>query len=136
MDPEAHEAYLKGRFHAEQASAEDLQKSVEFLESAIEKDPAMARRMRVLARVSAAQPLYFLASGEEGASKAKALAEQALALDDTLDEAHVAIARALALYDHDWEEAENSFRRGLALNPNSALGPQLLRLVSHLDRTP
>ena len=122
VDPEAHEAYLKGRFHSEELTVEGVRKSVEFLKSAIDKDPRYGPAYARLAWVSVLQPMIRMASAEEGASKGKAMAKRALVLDDTLDEAHIAIALALATYDHDWSEAENSFRRGLMLNPNSAQG--------------
>ncbi|HUE52527.1 MAG TPA: tetratricopeptide repeat protein, partial [Terriglobales bacterium] len=52
--------------------------------------------------------------------KAKAAAEKALELDDTLAEAHAALAYA-TFFDWDWQGAEREFKRAIELNPNSAL---------------
>jgi tetratricopeptide (TPR) repeat protein len=45
-----------------------------------------------------------------------------LAFDDSIAEAHIALANIVSLYDHDWSAAEREFRRGIELNPNSADG--------------
>jgi tetratricopeptide (TPR) repeat protein len=50
---------------------------------------------------------------------ATALAEQALALDATVAEAHIALARIRQLLDWDWAGAERAFRQGIALNPGA-----------------
>ena len=52
--------------------------------------------------------------------KAKAAAKKALELDNTLAEAHAALAYA-TLFDWDWSSAEREFKRAIELNPNSAL---------------
>jgi Flp pilus assembly protein TadD len=63
-------------------------------------------------------------SPEEAFSKAKAAARTALQMDDTLAEAHNALAMSLFLYDWDWRGAESEFQRALALNPNYAQAHQ------------
>ncbi len=46
---------------------------------------------------------------------------KALELDDTLAEAHAALAYAVFFADWDWPSAEREFKRAIELNPNSAL---------------
>ena len=46
---------------------------------------------------------------------------KALELDDTLAEAHAALAYAEWFFDWDWPSAEREFKRAIELNPNSAL---------------
>ena len=58
----------------------------------------------------------------EAMPKAKAAVSKALALDDSLAEAHIAFASFAGPYDHEWSIAEREFRRGIELNPNSADG--------------
>jgi tetratricopeptide (TPR) repeat protein len=53
-------------------------------------------------------------------SKARAAAVHALQLDETLPEAHTALALIVQEHDWDWETAEKEFRRAIELNPNYA----------------
>jgi serine/threonine protein kinase/tetratricopeptide (TPR) repeat protein len=121
-NPEAYQLYLKGRYLANQTSAEELKKSVEYFQQAIAKDPGYA-----MAYVGLADSYNFLGGGlnylrpSETLPKAKAAAQEALALDDTLGEAHAALAYAEWFYDWDWPRAEREFRRAIELNPNSAI---------------
>jgi tetratricopeptide (TPR) repeat protein len=63
-------------------------------------------------------------SPEERFTKAMAAARAALQIDDTLVEAHSALAMSLFLYDWDWGGAEKEFQRALVLNPNYAQAHQ------------
>jgi tetratricopeptide (TPR) repeat protein len=64
-------------------------------------------------------------------SGAKAAAYKALQLDDTLPEAHNALAMSLFLYDWNWAEAEREFQRAIALNPNYAPAHQFYGQYLH-----
>ena len=55
----------------------------------------------------------------EAFAQQKAFARKALALDDSLDSAHLAVADALFFGDWDWPGAEREFKRTLEANPNS-----------------
>jgi tetratricopeptide (TPR) repeat protein len=52
---------------------------------------------------------------------AKSAAQKALDIDDSLGEAHLALARVIQLYDWDWPRVEQEYRRALTLNQNDAL---------------
>ena len=54
---------------------------------------------------------------EETTSKMRQAAAKALALDDTLPEAHIALGNIRKRYDWDWHGAEQAFRRAIELNP-------------------
>ncbi len=118
---EAYQLYLKGRYHANQATAAGLKKSIEYFQQAIEKDPGYA-----LAYAGLADSYFSLGAGwiylpaSEILPKAKAASIKALELDDTLAEAHVALGYA-AFFDWDWPGAEREFKRAIELNPNSGL---------------
>jgi len=120
-NPEAYQLYLKGRYLANQNTAEGLKKSLEYFQQAIDKDPSYA-----MAYVGLADSYNWLGGGlnylspTETLPKAKATAMKALELDDTLGEAHAALAYAEWFYDRDWPSAEREFRRAIELNPNSA----------------
>jgi TolB-like protein/Tfp pilus assembly protein PilF len=120
-NPEAYQLYLKGRYHANQTTAAELKKSIDYFQQAIEKDPSYA-----LAYAGMADAYSVLGGGwiylppNYSFPKAKAAAMKAQKLDDTLSEAHVALAYA-EFFDWDWQSAEAEFKRAIELNPNSAL---------------
>ncbi len=119
-NPEAYQLYLKGRYHANQATAEELKKAIDYFQQTIDKDPGYALAYAGLADT------YCQLGGEYEFSpatqvlpKAKAAAQKALELDDTLAEAHAALAYA-EFFDWDWLNVEREFKRAIELNPNNA----------------
>lgn len=120
-DPDAYQLYLKGRYLGNQPTALGLKKSISYFEQAIEKDPGYALAYAGLADSFAALGGDWLYQPpSESFPKAKAAATKALNLDDTLAEAHAALAYA-TLFDWDWTNAEREFKRAIELNPNSAI---------------
>lgn len=118
----AHQLYLKGRYFWNKTTADDLRKSIDYFTQAIATDPNYA-----LAYVGVADAnllLPFIAGGhpKDCYPKAKAAAQKALAIDETLAEAHIAFAEALRVYNFDYAQASAEFERGLQLNPNYATG--------------
>jgi TolB-like protein/DNA-binding winged helix-turn-helix (wHTH) protein/Flp pilus assembly protein TadD len=126
IDAEAHEAYLKGRFFWNKRTGDDLKRAVEFFNAAIARDPAYAQAYSGLADSYAllGDWEYGVLKPSEALPKAKAAATQALALDNTLSEAHTSLAFALDLYDWDWTAAEREFKSAISLNPNYATARQ------------
>ena len=97
-NPEAYQLYLKGRYHANQSTAAGLKKSIEYFEQAIDKDPAYALAYAGLAdSYSGLGGDWLYLPPTESFPKAKAAAMKALELDDTLAEAHAALAYRQAL---------------------------------------
>jgi TolB-like protein/Tfp pilus assembly protein PilF len=120
-NPEAYQLYLKGRYHANQTTAAELKKGIEYFQQAIDKDPGYALSYAGLAdSYSALGGGWQYLPPSDSFPKAKAAAMKALQLDDTLAEAHAALAYA-AFFDWDWPTAEREFKRAIELNPNSAL---------------
>jgi TolB-like protein/Tfp pilus assembly protein PilF len=120
-NPEAYQLYLKGRYHANQATVEEVTKAIDYFQQAIDKDPGYALAYAGLADT------YCQLGGEfgvlpatEALPKAKAAAQRALELDDTLAEAHAALAYA-EFFDWDWLNVEREFKRAIELNPSNAL---------------
>ena len=119
-DPEAYQAYLKGRYHWSLFTEESFGRALEQFKEAIELDPQFA-----LAHVGVADyynwaAIYGMGSPRECFPKAKAAALRAIELDDSLAEAHAALGFTTVCYDWDPAAAELRFRRALELNPNSA----------------
>jgi len=121
-NPEAYQLYLKRRYHLNQTTAAGLKKAVEYFQEAIDKDPSYALAYAGLADAYAALGggWQYLAPSDS-LPKAKAAAMKAVELDDTLAEAHAALAYAVFFADWDWRTAEREFKRAIELNPNSAL---------------
>src|SRR5437870_7878780 len=121
-NPEAYQLYLKGRYHANQTTAAGLKKAIEYFEQAIDKDPGYALAYAGLAdSYSALGGGWLYLSPSDSFPKAKAAARKALELDDTLAEAHAALAYAVFFADGAWRSTERGFKRAIELNPNSAL---------------
>jgi len=120
INPEAYEAYLKGRFQWYSISKQGIDDAERYFQLALEKDPDYALAYSGLADVWAMRADSGYAAPSETLPKAKAAALKALQLDDTLAEAHISLANIEAEYERDWPAAERNFRRAIELNPNSA----------------
>jgi len=117
---EAYELYLRGRYHFVKLIPSETQKGISYFKRAIEIDPAYA-----LAHVGLADAYRSLALADDMPAtevfpKAKAAAQKAVAIDDTLAEAHAVLGFTITWYDWDWRTAEQQYKRALELNPNSA----------------
>jgi TolB-like protein len=117
VDPEAYEAYLKGRYHWIKRSREGHAQAVRYFQQAIAKDPGYATAYAGLADATSIMSLWGLVPPEEGCGKARELALKALELDNSLAEAHTSLAWATAHYDYDLAAAEKEFERAIELNP-------------------
>ena len=126
QNPEAYQLYLKGRFHWNRRSAAELRKAAEYFEQAIGADPAYALAYAGLADSYALLSWFYLASSApaEVMPKARAAANRALEIDDSLAEAHTSIAMVRLMFDWDFAAAENEYKRALQLNPNYATAHQ------------
>lgn len=120
VDPEAHEAYLRGRWYRDQGSAEDLEKAYEYFQRALAADPDYAAAYAGIATYWSVLPFYSQRSPAVVFPRAKEAALKALELDETLAEAHAALAYIDAYYEWDWAGAEREFRRAIELSPSFA----------------
>ncbi len=113
----AHAAYLRGRYAWNKRSDAGMREAVEWFEKAIEADPAYARAYAGLADAYALQLDYRNMPASEGFERAKEYARRALALDETVAEAHASLAWSLFIHDWDWEASGKAFERAIALDP-------------------
>ncbi len=122
VDPQAYEAYLKGRYFWNKRTGEDLERAVEYFSRAIERDPNYAQAYSGLADTYAllGDWEYGVLAPREALPRAKAAAVKALQLDDTLGEAHTSLAFCLDGFDWDLKSADSEFRRGIELNAGYA----------------
>ena len=127
-DPEAYQLYLKGRYYWEKRTPDSLEKAKEYFNRAIDKDPNYALAYVGLADYYDVLPDYAPASYSETAPKARAAAQKALAIEDTLPEAHATLASSYAS-SWDWAAAERECKRALELNPNYAKAHKVYSLL-------
>jgi serine/threonine-protein kinase len=120
VDPEVYEAYLKGSYHWQKLTPQDLDAAQRYVDLALAKDPSYAPAYSGIAWVWAARQQRGIAPPHEAGPKAKAAALQAIALDDSSAGAHEALAMVRTWTDWDWAGAEAEWRRALELDPNTA----------------
>ena len=121
---EAHQLYLKGRFFWNKRTGNDLKKSIDYFQQAIAADPNYALAYAGVADAYVFLPGYTAGTPQDCYPKAMAAAKKALELDDTLAEAHTALALAIWYYDFDFSQANREFQRAIELNPNYATAHQ------------
>jgi serine/threonine-protein kinase len=122
-NPEAHELYLKGRYFWNRRREADLKKAAEFFEQAIATDPSYAAAYAGAADCWAVMPNYSNDAPKPFIDRAIPLARRAVELDDSLAEAHAALANAIGA-DLQLAACEVDFKRAFALNPNYASAHQ------------
>jgi len=117
---EAYQLYLKGRHYWSKRTKEELQQAIKYFQQATETDAKFAPAYAGLADCYNMLVIYGTLPPKMAFPVAKAAAEKALALDETLAEAHTSLAYAKWKYDWDWKGAERDFKRALDLNPGYA----------------
>jgi TolB-like protein/DNA-binding winged helix-turn-helix (wHTH) protein/Flp pilus assembly protein TadD len=126
INPDAHDAYLKGRYSWNKRTADGLQKAAAYFTEATKIDPQYAQAYSGLADSYAllGDWEYGVLDPKEAFPKAKAAARKALALNADLGEAHASLALCLKSFDWDWNSAEKELKQALKLNPNYASAHQ------------
>ena len=122
--PPAYELYLKGRFFWDKRTKQGLEQAIDYFQQAIHSDPNYALAYAGLADSYALLDDWGETAPRDSFPKARAAAEKAIALDDSLAEAHVSLAMVRESYDWDWAGAEQEFKRAIELNPNYATAHQ------------
>lgn len=134
---EAYQLYLKGLYHWNKRTDDDLKQAVALFQQAIEKDPSYAKAYAGLAMTYNVLPGNTVMTNEEAADarfKAKATAQKALEFDQTQAEPHGVLGDQKS-DGWDFAGAENHFKRAVELNPNFAAARQWYsELLSRLGR--
>jgi len=115
VDPEAYQAYLKGRYYWNRRPA-GFKQAIQHFQEAIARDPAYPPPYAGLADCFSALNAFGLVPATEGCVKAKELALKALEIDHGSAEAHTSLAYA-SMYHYDFATAEREFERAIELNP-------------------
>jgi len=123
VDPEAYDMYLRGRAEWNEWTEQGIRKSIEYFQRAVQRDPGYAPAWAGLSDAYTHMGQFLLLPPRVAVFKAKAAAERAIQLDETLPEARVSLASALLL-QWSWSAGEKELQRAIALNPNNALAHQ------------
>ena len=138
VNPDAHDAYLRGRYFFNRPSDENLQRAITEFNEAVRLSPDFAPAYAGLSDA------YLWAGFNEGfitpaqaKPRARAAAERAVALDSNSAEGHTSLGVYRTWFDYDWSGSEAEFRRAISLNPNYAFAHdqfgQFLAIVGRLD---
>jgi TolB-like protein/Tfp pilus assembly protein PilF/tRNA A-37 threonylcarbamoyl transferase component Bud32 len=118
VDPGAYEAYLRGRYHLNRFTEEEIEEAIAYFESALAREPHYAAAYAGLADCYNWLGTAFVGRPPaEFRPKAIAAAVRALEFDDNLAEAHAALGWA-KFTEWDWSGAEPAFQRAIELSPN------------------
>ena len=137
VDPEAEIAYLKGRYEMDKWTREGFKEGFRYFQQAVQEDPAFAEAWAGLSDAYYEWGQFDIAPKAETLPKARAAAQKALELDETLSEAHVSVA-TIAVGGMP-SVAEKELQRAIALDPSNARAHQvygiLLRRYGRFDQS-
>jgi TolB-like protein/DNA-binding winged helix-turn-helix (wHTH) protein len=125
IDPEVHDLYLRGLFHYEKNTEQDLKEAISDFQKAAAKDPTYAPAYSGLADAYVELGIFYWPP-PQAMPQGKAAALKALELDPALSEAHVSLGSVYYYYEWDWAAAEREARAAMALNPSNAYAHDLL----------
>src|SRR5438876_468698 len=119
-DPEAYDAYVRGRHYAAQITPDGFEKAIVNFGRAIELQPRYAQAYADLAETYCWAAAMQSIPAQEGLLKARQAAMKALEMDDSLSQAHSSLAWVKYAYEWNFPEAEREFHRALELNPGAS----------------
>ncbi len=119
-DPEAYDAYVRGRHYASQLTPDGFEKAILNFGRAIELQPLYAQAYADLAETYCWAAATQSIPVQEGLLKARQAAMKALEMDETLSQAHSSLAWVKYAYEWNFPEAEREFRRSVELNPGAS----------------
>jgi tetratricopeptide (TPR) repeat protein len=118
---EAYDLYMKGIYFYNKRGKENLEKALGFFRTAIDIDPNYALAYAWMAETYTVIGSWTFQPPREAFSKAREAAQKALNMDNSLAEAHSALADITYLFDWDWNKAEAEFKEALVCNPKYAI---------------
>jgi len=118
--PAAYDAYLKGRLYLvnEFTNPDSLNKARHYFEESLQEDPNFALAYAGLADTDVYSAFAGALRKDEAYQSAKKALGKALALDESIGEAHDTLGLLNANFDWDWDAADREFKRAIALAPS------------------
>jgi len=124
VNPEAYQAYLRGRLHWNKRTEDGMKKGLELFRQALDKDPSYALSHAGIAECYNMMGYWGVSAPHHVSPQAKAASSKALEIDENLAEGHAARGWAQFSYDWDWGSAEKELQRAIQLNPGYATAHQ------------
>src|ERR1041385_5527127 len=123
-DSEAYRLYLQGRYNWNKRTVDGLKSGIDYFGQAIMRDQDYGLAYAGLAACYLLLNVYNVTSADESYPKAEAASRKALSINESLAEAHTSLAFVTYRYHLKWAEAEEHFKKAIALNPNYATAHQ------------
>jgi eukaryotic-like serine/threonine-protein kinase len=117
----AYKSYLQGKHLWNKRTADSMFKAIQHYRRALDEDAAFALALTGMAASYVSLGTFLVMAPSDSIRHAKAAAQQALAIDPGLGEAHGLLGTVHALYDWDWALADREFAESMALAPKSTL---------------
>jgi TolB-like protein len=121
QNPEAHDAYLRGRYHWAKRTLAETRRAIEYFRKATDLDPTYAPAYAGLADCYITLPITSDLPSKECFPKARAAAAKALELRTNLSEAYTSLGTIRFWFDWDWAGAEECYQQALKINSNYVL---------------
>jgi TolB-like protein len=134
VDPKAYDAYLMGRLHWNKRTKEGIEKGLQYFRQSLARDPSYARSHAGVSDCHSMLGFWGWLDPREAFPAARDAALRALRIDETIAEAHTALAWVLILHEWDWEGAARELGRALELNPGYTTTLQLSVAKTRSDR--
>ncbi len=131
---EAYNLVLEGRYHLIKMSEPALKRSLECFTQALALEPSYAQAHAGIARAQVLRGIFSLERPHAVAPIAREAALRALEIDETLADAHYALAGVMHWYEWDWAGAEREYCRALELNPGNEARGVYAQLLAHVGR--
>jgi tetratricopeptide (TPR) repeat protein len=119
VHPDAYRNYLKARYHVLRLTRSDIDNGISYFRQAIDIDPTYALAYAGLADAYRVLALAGESAATQELPRAKAAAQRAIQIDETVAGGHAVLGSVMFWYDWNWNEPEKSFKRALQLDPNN-----------------
>jgi TolB-like protein/Flp pilus assembly protein TadD len=123
-DGEAFNLYLRGRYHWNRRTEDDLRRAVSYFKQAVAQAPTLAPAHAGLGDAYAVMGFYDYMAPAEAFQKARAAAKAALDIDPSMGDPHATLGYVALYHDWNWVDSEREFQRAIALDPNYAVAHQ------------
>ncbi|NYF91523.1 winged helix-turn-helix domain-containing protein [Tunturiibacter empetritectus] len=126
INAEVHDRYLRARHLLSQRTKPAIQAAMRYLQEALAIDPGFAPATASLALCYAVLPITSLLRPHDCFPAAQSLASDALSLDASQTDAHIALGLVDFWYRRDWNAARHHFLHASTLNPGDSAPPMFL----------
>jgi tetratricopeptide (TPR) repeat protein len=117
LSPEAHDAYLRGRYFLQKREPD---KSAAYFQQVASIDPSWSQAYSGLAAAVQIEGVFGSIGAQDAMTRSDAAARRAIELDPDNGEGYSALGLTQAIFEWNWSDAERNLKRGIVLSPNSS----------------